>query len=413
MHSDLDQLMQDAGLDALLIFGPASHNAAMVYFTGVRNLSWGYALKLRGQTPVHIHQPMERDEALATGLDTRSRNDFDYPQIYAQHGGDEIQVHAEILQRVFKEYKVSGRVAVYGKHELGPGLQIVQDLNERLPDVEIFGENKDRSVLMKARLTKSDEEIDRIRRMGQITTAVVNDVASFLTSLDVREGILVDRSGQAVTIGEIKRKINLWLAMRDAENPLGTIFAMGQDAGIPHSAGKDTDPIRVGEPIVFDIYPCESGGGYYYDFTRTWSLGYATDEVQAVYDDVLEVYQSVSASILPNTPCVQYQDMTCELFEAKGHPTIKSSPKTLEGYVHSLAHGIGLDIHEAPVFRSAQGNKDLVLPGNVFTIEPGLYYPERGLGVRIEDTVYMHPDGNLEILVDFPKDLVLKLPNMQ
>jgi Xaa-Pro aminopeptidase len=46
----------------------------------------------------------------------------------------------------------------------------------------------------------------------------------------------------------------------------------------------------------------------------------------------------------------------------------------------------------------------------VFTIEPGLYYPEREIGVRIEDTVWMRPDGELEVLVDYPKDLVLELP---
>jgi len=69
-------------------------------------------------------------------------------------------------------------------------------------------------------------------------------------------------------------------------------------------------------------------------------------------------------------------------------------------------------VHEAPIFRSVESNKDLVTPGMVFTIEPGLYYPERGMGVRIEDTVQMRPDGQVEILVDFPKDLVLKLPRM-
>lgn len=412
MHNDIDQLMQNADLDALLIFGPASHNGDMVYFTGIRHISGGYLLKQRGQPAIHFHDPKERDEATATGLATRSHNDFEVHKIYDTGGGDEIKTQIELLRRIFKEYKVSGRVAVYGKYEIGPGLSILRGLDQALPDVEIVGENRARSVVMQARMTKSEEEIDRVRRMGQITTSVVGNVANFLTALDVRENLLVDRDGQPVTIGDVKQKINLWLAMRAAENPKGTIFAVGRDAGIPHSAGTDSDPIPVGQPIVFDIYPCESGGGYYYDFTRTWSLGYATDETQAVYDDVLNVYQTVSASILPNTPCSQYQEQTCDLFEAKGHPTVKSSPKTTEGYVHTLGHGLGLDVHEAPVFRGAKDNKDLVLPGNIFTIEPGLYYPERGLGVRIEDTVYINPDGELEILVDFPKDLVLELPRM-
>jgi Xaa-Pro aminopeptidase len=413
MQTDLDRLMQEAELDALLIFGPANHNAAMVYFTGVRHISWGYLLKIRGQEAIRFYNDMEREEAAATGLTTRSNSDFDVRKVLEKFGGDENRTQAELLRRIFKEYKIKGRVAVYGKYEIGPGLSILRDLDDSLPDVEIIGENNARSVLMEARVTKSEDEIERIRRMGQITTSVVGDVANFLTALDVQNELLVDRDGQPVTIGDIKQKINLWLAMRGAENPQGTIFAIGRDAGIPHSAGNDADPIPIGQPIVFDLFPCEAGGGYFYDFTRTWSLGYATDEVQAIYEDVLDVYQTVSNSILPNTPVAQYQEQTCDLFEAKGHPTIKSSPKTTKGYVHSLAHGLGLDVHEAPVFRTAIENKALVLPGMVFTIEPGLYYPDRNLGVRIEDTVQVQPDGALQVLADFPKDLVLELPRMR
>ncbi len=412
MRTDLDQIMQEAEIDSLLIFGPAYHNAAMVYLTGLRHISWGFLLKPRNQTPILIHHAMERDEAAATGFVTVDRDVFDYHRVYKNNGGDDIQTQIELLKRIFQEHKIKGRVSTYGKLELGPGLSILRGLDEALPDVEIIGENNNRSVLMKARLIKSDEEINRIRRMGQITTSVVGDVANFLMALDVRDNLLVDREGQPVTIGDVKMKINLWLAMRGAENPKGTIFAIGRDGGIPHSSGNDNDPIPVGQPIVFDIFPCEAGGGYFYDFTRTWCLGYAPDDVQAVYKDVLNVYQTVSNSILPNTPCSQYQDQTCELFESMGHPTINSSPGTTEGYIHSLAHGLGLDAHEAPTFYAAEGNKDLVLPGMVFTIEPGLYYPTRGFGVRIEDTVWMRPDGALEILADFPKDLVLKLPRM-
>jgi Xaa-Pro aminopeptidase len=412
VQTDLDRLMQEAELEALLIFGPANHNAAMVYFTGVRHISWGYLLKVRGKEAIRFYNDMEREEAAATGLTTRSNSDFDVRKVSEKFGGDENKTQTELLRRIFKEYKITGRVAVYGRYEIGPGLSILRDLDDSLPEVEIVGENHASSVLMEARITKSEAEVDRIRRMGQITISVVGDVANYLTALDVRNDILVDRDGQPVTVGDIKQKINLWLAMRGAENPQGTIFAIGRDAGIPHSAGNDVDPIPTGQPIVFDLFPCEAGGGYFYDFTRTWSLGYATDEVQAIYEDVLDVYQTVSSSILPNTPVGQYQEQTCDLFEAKGHPTVKSSPKTTEGYVHSLAHGLGLDVHEAPIFRTVKENKALVLPGMVFTIEPGLYYPERNLGVRIEDTVWVQPDGTLQVLADFPKDLVIKLPRM-
>ena len=110
----------------------------------------------------------------------------------------------------------------------------------------------------------------------------------------------------------------------------------------------------------------------------------------------------------PDTLCREYQRWTCERFEAKGHPTVKSDPKTQKGYVHTLGHGLGLAVHESPFFPDLEANPDRLLPGAVFTVEPGLYYPERGLGVRIEDTLWMRPDGTVETLAEFPKDLVLK-----
>jgi Xaa-Pro aminopeptidase len=249
-------------------------------------------------------------------------------------------------------------------------------------------------------------------RSAGVTVAVVSDVASFLTSHDVQDGFLVDRNGQQLTVGAVKQKINLWLAMRGAENPEGTIFAIGRDGGIPHSAGHDSDLVPVGQPIVFDIFPCEAGGGYFYDFTRTWCLGSASDDVIKLHAQVLEVYDAVYNSLEAGTPCRQHQVQTCELFEAMGHPTVLSDPKVQIGYPHSLAHGLGLNVHEAPVFSFIESNRDTLEPGMVFTVEPGLYYPERGMGVRIEDTVAIRSDGSVETLVEYPKDLVLKMPAM-
>ena len=147
--------------------------------------------------------------------------------------------------------------------------------------------------------------------------------------------------------------------------------------------------------------------GYFYDFTRTWCLGYAPDEAQALYEDVREVYQKITAELTVESLCAPYQERTCELFEAKGHPTVKSNPSTKEGYVHSLGHGLGLDVHEAPWFGTTATKDDRLNPGVVITIEPGLYYPERGMGCRLEDTVYVTSHGEFEVLAEFPHDLVL------
>ena len=409
MKTDIDHLMKDANLDGLLVIGPAGHNPYMTYFTGLVHVTRGYLLKKRDHSPVLFHGSMERDEAASTGLQIKNLDDYDPLKLLEEAGGDPIQADAMLLQRIFKEFDVRGRVGLYGKIEVGQHYATLRMVEKALPDVELVGEASSRSVLTIARTTKDEDEIARIRKMGEITSTVVADVAGFLTSHQVKDGVLVDRQGEALTVGEVKRRINLWLAMRGAENPEGTIFAIGRDAGVPHSAGTDDDLVPIGKPIVFDIYPCEAGGGYFHDFTRTWCLGYAPDEVQEVYEDVLDVFETVYKALKPNTPCRDYQVMTCELFEEKGHPTVLNNPKTKEGYVHSLAHGVGLAVHEGPYFSHVESNKDQLLPGSVITHEPGLYYPDRELGVRIEDTVWVHPDGTLEILAEYPKDLVLKM----
>ena len=70
---------------------------------------------------------------------------------------------------------------------------------------------------------------------------------------------------------------------------------------------------------------------------------------------------------------------------------------------------MGLNIHEKPSSGSTATPTDILAPGVVFTVEPGLYYPERQLGVRLEDTVWVRPDGQIDILAPYPYDLVLPM----
>jgi len=412
MKSDLDKIMEENGLDALLVAGQAGHNAAMTYFTGLAHLTQGYLIKKRHEEPVLLHASMERDEAKRTGLKLKNLNEYNYMTILMEAGGDHILAGAMQLERILEDFKVRGRVGLYGKVEFGPLYGSLKLLGERLPDKEFVGESRFNSTLVRARATKDEDEIERIRAVGRITAAVVGDVAEFLTSHQVKDGVLVTPHGEPLTVGEVKKRINLWLAIRGVENREDTIFAIGADAGVPHSAGTPSDHIEVGKTIIFDIFPSELGGGYCYDMTRTWCLGYASDEVQQIYEDVFDVYEKISAALKIDSLCKEAQILTCELFKQKGHPTVMEDPKTQEGYVHSLGHGVGLDIHEGPIFSSLDTFNHQVLPGSVFTVEPGLYYPERGHGVRIEDTVWMRPDGKLEILADYPKDLILKMPGL-
>ena len=409
MKTHLDTLMQAHNLDAILVTGPAQHNPAMYYMTGGVHLTGGDLLKKRAADPILFYNPMERDEAARTGLRTKNLADYKLTELLKETSGDALKATVLRYQRMLTEFGfTSGRLALYGKVEAGASYAIFTALQQAMPGLTLVGELSD-SLLLDAMATKDSTEIERIRRMGQVTTSVVAEVAHFLTHHTVKDEVLVKRDGQPLTIGEVKARINLWLAERGAENPEGTIFAIGRDAGVPHSTGTDTDLLRLGQTIVFDIFPCEAGGGYFYDFTRTWCLGHATDEALALYENVLSVYRQVTSELKMGQPCKHYQQRTCELFEAQGHPTIKTDPQTQEGYVHSLGHGLGLHVHERPWFGANASEADRLEPGVVFTIEPGLYYPDKGLGVRLEDSLTLHPNGAFEILAPYPMDLVLPM----
>jgi len=245
--------------------------------------------------------------------------------------------------------------------------------------------------------------------VGAKTITVIDNTAEFLKSHRAKDGVLVKKDGSALTIGDVKREIRRWEMEQGLEDPDGVIFAIGRDSGVPHSHGEDADPIALGRTIIYDIFPREAGGGYFFDITRTWCVGFAPPEVERVYGDVMDTYNTVMAEMQMGDLCRAHQRRTCELFEARGHPTVGSDPKTNQGYVHSLGHGVGLNVHEAPHFSDFEANTDRIEPGCVVTIEPGLYYPDQGgFGVRMEDCVWMNPaTGAFELLGDFPRDLVL------
>ncbi len=407
MKVDIDNLMEAQDIDALLVTGPGFHNPPMYFFTGGGHLTQADLVKKRGEDPMLFYNPMERDEAAKTGLKTRNLGDYRLVELIKQENGNLVEAHVQRYQKMLADIGLtSGRVAVSGRIDAGEALAIFTRLEKVMPGLSFIGQMGD-TVILQAMATKDSSEVERIRRMGKITTEVVALVADFLTSQRVENETLVLQDGRPLTVGDIKSRIRLWLAERGAEPAHGMIFAIGREAGVPHSSGTPTEVVRLGQTIVFDIFPCETGGGYFYDFTRTWCLGYATDEVWALYEDVLAVYRQILDELELGTHCPEYQRRACELFEARGHPTIQQDSKIQEGYVHSLGHGVGLNVHERPWFGRNATPDDRLNPGAVFTVEPGLYYPERGMGVRVENTVWARTDGKMDVLAEYPLDLVL------
>ena len=411
MKSDLDALMQARNLDALLVLGSAEHNPPMYYFTGGGHVSGAALIKKRGEAPILFYNDMERDEAARTGVQTKSFSAYPMQELVKEANGDQSLMGALRFKKMFADLGLTkGRIGIYGHVELGGAFSILNHFQRLAPDFELVGESGMDSVFIRAMETKEPSEVERIRKMGQITTEVVRLTAEYLTSRDVRDDeVLLNENGEPLKLGEVKAKIRLWVAERGAELPEGFIFSIGRDAGVPHSIGNPEDLMRLGQTIVFDIYPAEAGGGYFYDFTRTWSLGYATPEAQELYGQVKEIFDKLMDNFDLNVAFKDYQRMTCEYFESKGHQSQLNTPSPIEGYVHSLGHGVGLNIHERPFSGLQTSDDQRLAPGVVVTSEPGLYYPEKGMGFRIEDTFWVRPDGKMEMLADYPYDFVLPL----
>ena len=257
-------------------------------------------------------------------------------------------------------------------------------------------------------LTKDADEIARLRSVAERTNQVMAVAWETIANLRVDgDYLLDDADGKRVTIGDIKDLVRRELMARGLEDT-NMIFAQGRDAGFPHSRGEADMPLRLGQSIVFDLFPRELGGGYHHDMTRTWCIGFAPPEVQAAHDTVMEAFDIAVEAYGLNKPTHLMQEAVLDHFEAAGHPTTRTDSGTMEGYIHTLGHGVGIEIHEAPSISHLRRD-DVFQIGNVLTIEPGLYYPERGYGVRVEDLLIIDENGELESLTPFRKDLIIPL----
>lgn len=407
MKHDLDTLMEERGLDAILVAGGTRSNPAMYYLTNGANLTRGYVIKKRGEEPLLLCSPIEREEAAASGLSVVNLNRYDFLGTLREKG-DRLEATVELYQRILDDLDVTGRVGFYGRADRGRAWVLLNTLNDRLGSVEVYGDF-DVTLIDDARATKEAAEAECIQEMGRRTRAIVERTVEFLLSHQVEDEVLIQDDGTSLTIGQVHEEINRFVTEKGLADPGGFIFAIGQDAGVPHSRGRGEDVIALGKSIVFDIFPHEAGGGYFFDMTRTFCLGYAPPEVERAYREVRECVEMLVDAYEVGEEARRYQQMACEFFEERGHPTIASDTKTEVGYVHNVGHGLGLAIHEEPRFSDTPDNTDVLRPGHVFTCEPGLYYPDRGFGVRIEDVIWIDPDGTVHNLTDFPKELVIEV----
>ena len=405
MKSDILQLMVDRELDAIVVYGGTDTSSDLAYLTGGAHLGDGMYLHTQTDGPVLFSNALERENARSTGYPVRLWSDFPMGRYLKTNHNDLMAARLAQWRDIFAEYGVQGRVGFYGMSDMGYAWRFLSALEEAMPEIQVVGETPP-NLFAQARQTKDAREIDMMRAAGKATTAVIANVFDFLSGHRAQDDTLIKKDGAPLTIGDVKAFIRLELARRNLEDVHEHIFSQGRDAGVPHNVGRYDMPVRLGQTIIFDIFPRDRTTGYFHDITRTFFLGYAPDALAAKWLDVKRVFDEVMASICVGEPGSKYQTMTCDLFEVMNYPTICSDPKTTIGYIHSLGHGVGLDIHEYPRL-SAYGPAAPLQAGHVLTVEPGLYFPDEGWGVRIEDTIAFDATGAIVNLSDFPYEMVI------
>jgi Xaa-Pro aminopeptidase len=190
---------------------------------------------------------------------------------------------------------------------------------------------------------------------------------------------------------EVGAEIEYQMRKRGAQGPsFETIVASGPRAALPH-ARPTAKRLRKNELVVLDLGVIL--GNYCSDMTRTVYMGQAPRRVRGWYGAVQEAQAAGVAAVKAGVTCGEVDGATREVLKKSG----------LEQYfVHSTGHGLGLEVHEEP--RIARGQEFRLEPGNVITIEPGVYVEGTG-GIRIEDDVVVSAKGS-EVLTRVERDLI-------
>ena len=221
----------------------------------------------------------------------------------------------------------------------------------------------DPGIVTGLRRTKAPDEIERLAEASARADAAVAWIA----------GQALDGWSERRLAGELQA----WF-LRDGAQPYPGIVASGPHGALPHHETGDT-PIAGDAPLLTD-FGCIVDG-YYSDITRVYFPAASDGEVEEAYGLVLDAYTAAFAAVEPGVPAAEVDRAASRVFEAAGQG---------ERFLHRIGHGLGLEIHEDPYLTGA--NQDPLRVGDVFSIEPGLYFPGR-FGLRYENTVVLEESG--------------------
>jgi Xaa-Pro dipeptidase len=228
------------------------------------------------------------------------------------------------------------------------------------------------------RMHKSADEINAMQEAARIAQDALQAALPVIKIGASEKEIAAELVSQLLAFGS------------DPRLPFFPIVSGGPNSANPHAAPSDRR-LSAGDLLVIDWGA--NVNGYFSDITRTFAIGEVDPEYRLIAEIVLKANQAGHAAARPGIPIGEVDRAARGIIEEAGYGAY---------FTHRTGHGLGLEGHEEPYVRD--DNQMILLPGMTFTIEPGIYLPNRN-GVRIEDDIVITTNG-CQSLTDLPRELV-------
>lgn len=242
-------------------------------------------------------------------------------------------------------------------------------------------------LITRLRGVKEDYEIEEFKKAVEITNKALNKVMENLPSLNYENEI------RGLFEGTIR-------ALGNSDTSFATIAASGKNAATLHYSA-DNEPLKKDGMILLDLGA--EFHKYHADISRTYPCdGVYKGKEKEIYEIVLGCNKYIISCIKPGETLRSLQNKTVEYLasECLKHNLIKEKEEIKNYYFHGISHHIGLDTHDPyPSYNEA------LVPGMIISCEPGLYFEELGIGVRIEDDILLTREGNINLSQDIIKEI--------
>jgi Xaa-Pro aminopeptidase len=353
------------------------------------------ALEENGEVVI-VASPLEEGRARK---ESRAREVFSFDTFGAKEiaktAETREELDAEIINR-FLSSRGARRVAVGTYFPLGMAERL------RAAGIEIV---VDRALSDRRRAKRPDEIVALEATQRATEDAWTRGVDALRHSTARQDGTL-ELDGEPFTAERLRAIVESRLLELGCVSE-GAIIAPGKQAADPHMIG--TGPLRTGEAIVMDIFPQHKATRYFADMTRTVSKGEPAAEIAKMYDITKRAQDAGIKALRPGVTGREVHELVEDIIWEAGYDTLRPGQQRSKnggaprGFIHGTGHGVGLEIHEMPTV-GRSGTKPLA-PGDVVTVEPGIYLPELG-GVRLEDMLVITETGARN-LTRAPRQLVI------